>query len=492
MKRGAGILMPIHSLPSPYGFGTLGKEAYQMVDFLKDAKQTYWQVLPIGPTSYGDSPYQATSTFAGNPYMIDLDLLAKDGLLKPSEYKKRHWGYDARYVDYETLYHEKYRVLRLACNRMPETKDYQQFIKKENDWLHDYALFMTIKYANQGLPFYAWPTPLRKHNQNAIAKFEKKHAEDIVLWQKVQYLFYKQWNQLKEYANQNGIQIIGDLPIYVPLDSVDVWANAKQFLLDKECRPTLVAGCPPDGFTADGQLWGNPIYDWKAMKKDNYQWWVKRIRKQMQLFDVLRIDHFRGFASYYAIPYGEETARHGHWEEGPGYALFKTVEKKLGKIQLIAEDLGFLTEDVIELVKKTGYPGMKVLQFAFDVNDPNSMYLPHTYDKNSIVYTGTHDNDTIVGWFKSAPHEQVTKAKNYFHITKEEGNHWGMIRGAYASTADIAIIPIQDFLGYDAWARMNTPSTLGDNWCWRLEKGKLTKALSHKIAQLVHLYGRAG
>ena len=445
----------------------------------------------MGPTSYGDSPYQAISSYAGNPYMIDLNELKDVGLLSKAEYQKMEWFGHPAYVDYERMYVHRFDVLRLACARLNENFAYNAFVKKEKAWLHDYALYMTIKILQGGKPFYEWPTSLRKRNTKALQRIEKQYADEITFWKKVQFLFFVQWEDVKAYANEKGIQIIGDIPIYVPMDSVDVWAHQDLFQLDAKSQPKSIAGCPPDGFNADGQVWGNALYRWDKMKKEQYAWWIARLKKQAEYFDVIRIDHFRGFASYFSIPAGETTAHKGHWEKGPGLEFFKVVEKKLGKISFIAEDLGFLTDDVLALVQKTGYPGMKVLQFAFDVNDPNSMYLPHRYPQNCVVYTGTHDNETTMGWFENWPKEQTDKAKEYFHITKEEGLSWGMIRGAYASPADLAIIPVQDFLELDNRARMNEPSTLGNNWKWRLTKDQMNKKLAKKIAHLVALYGRA-
>ncbi|MBQ9048229.1 MAG: 4-alpha-glucanotransferase [Solobacterium sp.] len=494
MKRSAGILMPITSLPSPYGIGTLGKSARQFVDFLVRAKQRYWQILPIGPTSYGDSPYQSFSSYAGNPYLIDLDELHRQGLLKPSEYKNADWGDDPERVDYTRIYYNRFEVLLIAVDRMlaGNTEALDAFCEAEKAWLDDYAMFMAIKGSLNNVALSEWPKELRERDKAAMKKARKELAYEIRFWQCIQFMFFEQWNALKQYANEKGIELIGDIPVYVAADSADVWADPKQFQLDQDGRPKEVAGVPPDAFTADGQLWGNPLYDWDYMKRTGYTWWQRRITQQLRFYDVLRIDHFRGFESYFAVPAGEPTAHNGVWRKGPGIDFFRTLEKKLGKMNIIAEDLGFLTPEVLEMVKETGYPGMKVLEFAFDPNDPGNAYLPHNYkDSNCIVYAGTHDNDTIMGWMKNTSKASTNMAVKYFHMDKKEGWNWGMMRGAWSSIASVAIVQMQDVLGLGNEARMNVPSTTGSNWCWRCLPGQFTASLADKLAKAAVLYGRA-
>ncbi|MCH4208209.1 MAG: 4-alpha-glucanotransferase [Solobacterium sp.] len=491
MYRSAGILLPITSLPSKYGIGTMGKASRDFIDFLAESKQSYWQILPIGPTSYGDSPYSSFSSYAGNPYLIDLDDLAAQGLLKKSEYANENWGKSQEKIDYGLLYRKRFLVLRKATDRLEvkQPKDYQAFLNREKHWLADYALYMSIKQKLGGKPVKEWPKDLRNRDPEALARIRKELASDVAFWTRVQYLFYTQWKVMSGYAHDKGIRIIGDIPFYVAADSVDVWANPHEFQLDSDGRPKEVAGCPPDGFSADGQLWGNPLFDWEKMKKDGYAWWTRRIRHQLRFYDVLRIDHFRGFASYYAIPAKDKTARNGRWRKGPGIEFFRTVEHSLGKLDIIAEDLGFLTPEVIEMVKESGYPGMKVLEFAFDTRDTGSGYLPHTYPRNCVVYAGTHDNDTILGWMRTAPKGSVNRAKQYMHMDQKEGYNWGMMRGAYESVADVAIMQLQDLLGLGSKARINIPSTTG-NWTWRCLPGKCTHALAKKMAGWMELYGR--
>ncbi|HCW56094.1 MAG TPA: 4-alpha-glucanotransferase, partial [Erysipelotrichaceae bacterium] len=480
MNRRAGILMPISALPSPYGIGTLGKEACRFIDFLEKAGQSYWQILPTGPTGYGDSPYQSFSAFAGNPYFIDLDLLKKDGLLKAEEYRNIDWGSDPQRVDYGTIYNHRFAVLHLAADRLRKhlPDDYEDFCRQNAFWLDDYALFMAEKEAHQGVSFMGWEPSLRRHNPKAVARETERLADQIEFWKLIQYLFRKQWNDLRDYAHHHGIKLIGDVPIYVSPDSSDLWGHPDLFQLDRSGKPTEVAGCPPDGFSADGQLWGNPLYNWNRMKKDGYQWWAQRIAYQFTMIDVLRIDHFRGFESYYAIPYGETTARNGRWKKGPGIAFFKTMEQKLGHLDIIAEDLGFLTPEVIQMVKDTGYPGMKVLEFAFDPRDTGSGYLPHKFINNCVVYTGTHDNETVMGWMENSPRSFSEHAIDYLHLDEKEGYNWGFIRAAYMSVADLAVMQFQDLLGLGDEARFNVPSTTGNNWVWRAKKDDFTFALS--------------
>lgn len=490
--RASGILMHISSLPSPWGIGTFGKAAYEFVDFLHRTGQQYWQILPVGPTSYGDSPYQSFSTFAGNPYFIDLDFLREDGLLEPGEYETLPWSRSNAYVDYGTLYELRYPVLRKAALRGLErdVKEVAAFREENAFWIEDYALFMALKGANNGKSWQEWKKPLREREPKTLAGCRKTYQEEIDFWIYLQFLFFRQWKKLKEYAREQGISLIGDLPIYVALDSADVWASPSLFALDENLVPIKVAGVPPDYFSADGQLWGNPLYDWEAHKKENYAWWISRVQAARELYDFIRIDHFRGFASYCAIPYGDENARRGKWVPGPGMDLFHALKKALGPLPIIAEDLGVLTEDVTDLLKESGYPGMKVLQFAFDSGWDNA-YLPHNHVENSIVYTGTHDNDTVMHWW----HHTLTKRQRkdtaeYLRLTNREGIHWGMVRAAWSSVAKLAVAPIQDILGLDGQARMNTPSTLGNNWRFRITPEQLTPAVEKRLLQMTRMYGR--
>lgn len=491
--RKAGILMPITSLPSPYGIGTMGEAARRFVRFLHKAGQLYWQILPICPTSYGDSPYQSFSSYAGNPYMIDLDDLSEAGLLDKDDYENIDWGSNPEKVDYGLLYKKRFTVLKKAT-KAAETKyktELLEFRKENEKWLSDYALFMAIKDEQDGVSWLEWPEILRKRDNKALSIEREKLKEEIKFWECVQFLFFRQWNKLKTYANENDVKIIGDIPIYVSSDSADVWANPDQFQLDNDLKPISVAGCPPDGFSADGQLWGNPLFNWDVMKKQDYSWWVDRIAYQTKIYDILRIDHFRGFDAYYSIPYGDKTAKNGEWKEGPGFDLFKVIKKKLGELPIIAEDLGFLTDSVRKLLKDTGFPGMKVLEFAFDSRDTESGYLPHLYTKNCVVYAGTHDNDTIIGWFDAISKEDAEYAKKYMRLSESEGYHWGMMRTAWACVADTAIMQMQDILGLGKSARMNTPSTLSDkNWSWRCLPGAYNDTLAEVLHNEMKLYGR--
>lgn len=493
-KRKAGILLPITSLPSPYGVGTLGKEAFQFIDFLKKAGQSYWQILPIGPTGYGDSPYQSFSTFAGNPYFIDLEDLIQENLLTKEECDKADFGTDPEYVDYEKLYYVRFSLLKKAYLSFIEKngeqgKEYNAFIKENEDWLDDYALFMAVKNSYGGKSYDQWDEDIRFHKKKALDEYREKYKEDYGFYCFLQYYFAKEWILLKTYANQNGIKIIGDIPIYVATDSADTWANPELFQLDQNGIPTGVAGCPPDSFSLTGQLWGNPLYDWEYHKKTGYTWWIKRMKKCYELYDVVRIDHFRGFESYYCIPYGDPTAEFGTWKPGPGLELFDAIRDSLGKTDVIAEDLGFLTPAVYKMVKKSGFPGMKVLQFAFDPNG-DSEYLPHNYPKNSYVYTGTHDNDTSIGTFQSLSKAEKKFAKEYFGITSTKNVNWVFIRTVLASQSDVAIIMMQDYLGLGSEARINTPSTLGNNWKWRMLPEKANDELAKQIRQTCFVYAR--
>ena len=489
--RTSGVLMPISSIPSPYGIGTMGKQARKFVDFLVKGGQKYWQILPICPTSYGDSPYQSFSSFAGNPYFIDLEYLCKDKLLTKKECESFQWGSNPKYVDYGIMYESRYALLRKVYARFTkkEPQDFEKFCENEKQWLDDYALFMALKDANGGQAWSNWDKSLRLREKKAMEEATEKYSEEIRFYKMLQYLFYQQWNALKTYANEAGIEIIGDVPIYVAGDSADVWANPDQFYLDENLEPIEVAGCPPDAFSDDGQLWGNPLFRWDVMKKDGYTWWTRRIKAMSELYDIIRIDHFRGFDSFYAIPAKDDTAKNGQWKQGPGMDLFCELEKKLGKLPIIVEDLGFLTPSVHKLLKDSGFPGMKVIQFAFDSRE-ESDYLPHTYTDHCVVYTGTHDNDTVMGWMKTAPKASVKYAKEYLNLTKEEGYNWGMMRAAWSSVADMAIVPMQDILGLGSEARINTPSTLGNNWKWRATPEQIDAKVAKKLYHYMQMYGR--
>ncbi len=491
--RSNGILMHISSLPSPYGIGTMGKEAREFVDFLARAGQAYWQLLPVCPTGYGDSPYQSFSTNAGNPYFIDLDMLRQDGMLSESDYNTIDWESAPDSVNYGALYEKRYPVLKKAAanfkNNIPD--DYLDFCNKNAFWLDDYAMFMAFKDYSGGASWHNWEEGLRNRNPRVLKEKSAELADRIDFWKIVQYLFFKQWNDLRNYANSKGIKIIGDLPIYVSLDGVDVWANPDLFQLDENHYPKEVAGCPPDGFSADGQLWGNPLYDWDYMEKDGYSWWIKRIEYLVSVYDVLRIDHFRGFESYFAIPYGDKTAANGRWKQGPGMKLFKAIEKSIGKQPIIAEDLGYLTDDVKQMLAESGFPGMKVLEFAFDSRDANSVeYLPYKYIPNSIAYIGTHDNDTACGWMKTAPQDDIAVAIEYLNLNKEEGYNWGLMRRLWTTASDTTIVQYQDVLGLGSESRMNTPSSVGANWRWRTLPGSYTKELAEKLYHKMELYSR--
>ncbi len=488
--RKNGILMPIFSLPSRYGIGTVGREAFRFVDFLAAAGQSYWQILPVGPTSYGDSPYQSFSTYAGNPYFIDIDLLIEDGLLTQDEADSADFGSDPYAIDYGKLFENRLPLLRLAFSRFEETDEYREFCRRNAYWLDDYALFMSIKATKEHRPWYEWPEPLKTRDATALDSARSDLECDINFFKFLQFLFSLQWRSLKAYANKRGIEIIGDIPIYVALDSADVWANTDQFLLDERLCPTAVAGCPPDAFSEDGQLWGNPLYDWAKMKKDGYSFWCRRLSYALSVYDTVRIDHFRGLEAYYSIPYGDKNAKNGEWKKGPGMSLFNAFKSTVGsRLPLIAEDLGFLTDDVLRLLKKSGFPGMKVLQFAFDSRE-ESDYLPHNYEKNCVVYTGTHDNDTIKGWTSSAPADDVSFAYRYLGIKEGESLVWPMMRAAMASVADTCILMMPDLIDQGSEGRINTPSTLEDNWRWRIDGACINDWLAEIVRENTALFGR--
>ncbi len=495
MKRSAGILLSISSLPSKYGIGCFSESAYKFVDFLKASGQTYWQILPLGATSYGDSPYQSFSTFAGNPYFIDIDEFVKSGLLTQEECENTDFGNDERNIDYEKQYFNRYPLLKKAFERsdIVNSYDFKQFCD-ENPWLDDYALFMAIKDNYKGISWIEWDEEIRLRNPDAMEKYRSELEYEISFYKFLQFVFFNQWGRLKKYANENGIEIIGDIPIYVAFDSADTWSAPKLFCLDENNVPTAVAGCPPDGFSADGQLWGNPLYNWDVHKSSGYEWWISRMAQCFKMYDVVRIDHFRGFDEYYSIPYGDKNAKNGHWEKGAGIQLFKAISDALGTKKIIAEDLGFMTDTVRELVKACGFPNMKVLEFAFDSRDTGSRndYLPHNYNENCVAYTGTHDNQTIVSWLKTITDEEFAMVREYLYdtFTPDDKLYKSLIALVMRSKADVCIIPMQDWLGLDDSCRMNTPSTVGDNWKWRMTESDMNNTLSSEIYNMTKIYDR--
>ena len=488
--RESGILMHITSLPGPYGIGTMGKRAYDFVDFMKAAGQSCWQILPLSPTGYGDSPYQSCSTFAGNPYLIDLDMLVEDGLLLKAELENITWFDSETKVNYGTQYNNRWNVLRLAYGRFQGGEAFDAFCRENSSWLGDFTLFLALKAKNDNKMWNQWPAALKHREANAIWQARQELKDEIRFYSFVQYLFFTQWNALRAYAKKAGITIIGDVPIYVPLDSADVWSNPELFQLDEDLNPTAVAGCPPDAFSEDGQLWGNPLYRWDLMADTGFAWWMNRLAAAGKLYDVVRLDHFRGFEAYWSVPYGDETAKGGKWVTGPGMAFMNTVKKHLPELKLIAEDLGFLTQEVLDLRDNSGYPGMKVLGFAFDSREPSD-YLPHTYTANTVCYTGTHDNMTTRQWFDTATEEAVAYATEYMRLSEEEGLVWGTIRTAMSSTSDVCIVLMQDILDLPGTARMNFPGTQSDdNWTWRATSDYISDALAAKIRRMTRLYDR--
>ena len=494
--RASGILMPIFSLPGKYGIGCFSEEARKFVAFLAKAGQQYWQILPLGPTGYGDSPYQSYSVFAGNPYFISLEELIRQGLLTKEECEAADLGSDELAVDYGKLYQARFKLLRRAFERsnIEENEKFHQFLEMNGDWLPDYALFMVLKDQHAGAPFKQWETSYRLHSELMMIAMEKTLQQDVRFYEYLQYEFNRQWADLKTYANEAGVKIIGDIPIYVAPDSADVWANPDLFQIDDEGNIEAVAGCPPDGFSATGQLWGNPLYDWEYHQATEYEWWIRRMERCAQLYDVVRIDHFRGFDEYYSIEADAETAIDGEWKKGPGLELFEAIKKNLPDLTVIAEDLGYITPSVEKLVKDTGFPNMKVLEFAFDSRDSSgkNLYLPYNYDKNCVVYTGTHDNETLAGWLEGLPKEELKMVQEYLYTDSTHAGFltWQLIRTAMNSAANYCIIPVQDYLVLDNSARINTPSTTGNNWRWRLKPGFLSQELAESIYNTTRIYGR--
>lgn len=487
--RKAGILLHPTSLPGNYGVGTLGKECRRFIDFLEKSKQKLWQVFPLGPTGYGDSPYQCFSAFAGNPYLIDLENLVDLGLLTNEDIKVCY-DEDNNYVDYGKLYNVKNPLLEKAYEKSSLVLDEFNRFKEENaSWLNNYTLFISIKNHFNGASWDTWDNDIKFREEKAIEKYEKLLSKEIDTQKFIQFLFFKQWNEIKKYANSKNIQIIGDIPIFVAFDSADAWANTDIFLFDHELKPCSVAGVPPDYFSATGQLWGNPLYNWDKMRTTGYKWWVDRIKANLSICDIIRIDHFRGFESYWEIPFGQTTAINGKWVKGPGIDFFNKLKEIFGSLNIIAEDLGILTDDVVKLKEDAGLPGMKILQFAFD-NDPNNDYLPHMYEENCVVYTGTHDNDTTQSWYNSLSYSDRDQVKRYLNNYDDAGVVWNLIRLAHSSIAKYSIIPMQDYLCLDSSARINTPGVSSGNWMFRIKDNALSDELANSIAQVTEHYGR--
>ncbi|MEE1279614.1 MAG: 4-alpha-glucanotransferase [Oscillospiraceae bacterium] len=490
-NRAAGVLMHISSLPGRFGIGTMGHEAYKFVDRLKAAGQSFWQILPVCPTGFGDSPYQSFSSFAGNPYFIDLDLLCKEGYLKKSDYKDISWGARQDRVDYGTLYIERNKLFLKLWENFSRNipADFVKFCNKNSFWLDDFALFMAVKDAHSGAAFETWENDIRCRKEEAILLWREKCSERIEYYKMLQYFFFRQWSKLKKYANKKGISIIGDVPIYVARDGADVWSQPQQFKLDENYVPIEVAGCPPDAFSEEGQLWGNPIYDWDYMKNDGYSWYIARLKAAFSIYDVVRIDHFRGFAGYYCIPFGAENAKNGVWREGPAMELFNAAQKELGSVPIIAEDLGYLTEDVYRLLSDSGFPGMKVLQFAFDLSE-QSAYLPKNHIPNCVVYTGTHDNDTLLGYVENTSEAELDFAMRTLCIKDKKDIPKAMMRSALSSCASTAILTMQDLIGLSSEARMNTPAVSSGNWQWRALKNDLSSKNFRFLKKYTKKYNR--
>ena len=503
--RRCGMLLPVASLPSRYGIGAFSKEAYEFVDQLKEAGQQVWQILPLGPTGFGDSPYQSFSAFAGNPYFIDLETLVEEGLLTAKECEEADFGENPEKIAYDKIYENRFPLLKKAYERWKEASFSEAAAEKRTRAVHrkaaellreetrEYCFYMAVKDYFHSQSWDLWDEEIRTRRPEAMERYETLLGDEIGFYEFQQMKFEEQWRKLKAYANGQGIQIMGDIPIYVAFDGADSWAHPELFQFDENRTPTGVAGCPPDAFSATGQLWGNPLYDWGYHKENGYGWWIKRMEYSFGLYDLVRVDHFRGFDEYYNIPYGDETAENGVWEKGPGIEIFRRMEEYFGTKQLpiVAEDLGFLTPSVHRLLKESGFPGMKVLEFAFEEGG-SSPYLPHNYTSNCVVYTGTHDNDTLAGWYKEMNIEEKEFSIDYLgnSRTPVEKIHWDFIRLALSSVADLAIIPVQDYLGLGTEARINEPSTLGKNWQWRLLKGQLDEKTLRRCRRMAEVYGR--
>lgn len=499
--RKSGILCPIFSLASKFGIGCFSREAYEFIDFLHESKQSYWQILPLGPTGYGDSPYQPFSAFAGNPYFISPETLIEEGLLTWEECNELSFGNDEERVDYGAMYENRTKLLKKAYHRFSEkkgneTKEYLAFLSAQKYWLEDYCLFRAVKEAQDGASWLTWEEDLKKREPEALAKATKEHEKVIEFYKFLQFKFTEQWEKLRAYAKEKDVKIIGDIPFYVSLDSSDVWAHPEVFLMDDELLPTVVAGCPADAFSATGQLWGNPIYDWDKLKKNDYDWWMKRVERSYELFDVIRIDHFHGFAEYYAIPYGDETAENGEQCKGPGMDFFNVLKKAMGDyvteegFRIIAEDLGTVTKENQKLLADTGIPGMKILQYAFTSWD--SIYIPYKLYQNCVVYTGTHDNiptRAFLDCINLGARDYIAK---YMNSSNRDGGAltWDMIRECFRSVSDLCIIPIQDYLCKGEESRINTPGGADNNWQWRLKPRFLSHELASAIRELTEIYGR--
>ena len=489
--RGAGILMSITSLPTAYGIGTMGQDAFDFVDLLVDLKQKYWQVLPLGPTSFGDSPYQSFSAFAGNPYLIDLEILVKEKLLTKTEIDSFNWGSKDDDIDYAILFENRFKILQTAFSRFDTgLKEFKDFMEKQKIWLEDYSFFMAMKTFSQNHEWLAWPEKIKNRVPVMLEEYELKLVDSILFWKFCQYKFFEQWHKLKKYANKKGIQIIGDIPLYVALDSADVWANRALFQLDRTGKPTRVAGCPPDAFSDDGQKWGNPLYDWDEMEKAEFIWWRRRMSANAELYDIVRIDHFIGVVRYYSIPVDDPNAKNGRWRKGPGKKLTDAIDSSIGNSRIIAEDLGVTVPGVKKLMDRTGWPGMKILQFAFDGNTSHD-YLPHNYtNRNIVVYAGTHDNETLVGFFRDRTEYELAFLYEYLIISSKEEIPDALIRLSYSSTANVVIFQMQDLLQLGNEARMNLPSTVGSNWRWRALKEGLSEERRTWIRTMAIIYRR--
>lgn len=494
LERGAGLLMPISSLPSPFGIGTLGAAAYEFVDWLKKARQKYWQVLPVGPTSYGDSHYQSFSAFAGNPYFIDLDILVKEGLLTYEEINACYWGENPSKVAYDAIFYYRFPLLRKAFERSSHkgTEAFEDFCRENENWLPDYSLYMACKAHFEHREWLTWDEDIRFRKPEAVKKYGEMLGEDVEFWQFLQYKFFEQWNKLRTYANDQGIKIIGDIPIYVALDSADVWVHPELFQLDEEnLTPVKVAGVPPDAFSDDGQLWGNPLYDWDRLEETDFAWWKDRMKSLARLYDIVRIDHFIGVVEYYSIPYGATDGKTGEWRKGPGKKLTDAIDSVVGGTKIIAEDLGVFNPNVKKLLEETGYPGMKIIEFAFS-GDRFNEHLPHMYDRNCVVYGGTHDNETLAGYFKPEKRQwwELQYIADYLGAAHQTEVVDKVFRTAYGSVASVVIFQVQDVLKLDNDARMNTPGTVGGNWQWRMTPGQLKDQHRDTLSWLVDTYGR--
>ncbi len=495
--RKAGVLLPVTALPSPFGIGCFSKEAYEFADALAESGQRYWQVLPLSPTSFGDSPYQSPSAFAGNPYFIDLFGLVEDGLLSRKECEEALGDAPEDYVDYGLQYDKRLPLLKLAASRFREreSEEYREFSEKNQGWLDDYALFMALKDSLGGLPLAQWEKGLRLRDPQAISEARKRLSEEMEVYRFLQFRFFEEWGRLRAYANERGIRIIGDLPIYVSADSADVWANPELFLLDGEGAPLRVAGCPPDDFSEGGQLWGNPLYRWDAHRREDYAWWLARLSQAFELFDTVRIDHFRGFDSYYSIPAGDPDAKGGRWEKGIGDEFFRVARETLGEREILAEDLGFTTDSVRSLLESCGFPGMKILQFGFggEEGEYSSEDLPHNYPAHCVAYTGTHDNATLFQWLSEASEKEKNKVREYLWTREESVRALSesLIAALMRSPAELCVVPLQDYLGLGKEARMNVPARAVGNWQWRVRAEELTEELRERIRRYSKIGGRS-